>query len=95
MDGIVVCATGNGTVHLRLENSLLRAHTYGIEVWRASRCSRGWQIENDNTPPALGSDLSPVKARILLMLKQARSRAESVKVEPVDRNRESSSAQGG
>ncbi|MES2980258.1 MAG: asparaginase [Pseudomonadota bacterium] len=66
--GIVVAATGNGTVHRSLEASLQRIKTQGVKVLRASRCPEGriWPRPDDVLDAVEG--LSPVKARIALML---------------------------
>jgi L-asparaginase len=66
--GLVVAATGNGTIHRDLESALLKAQSAGVKIVRASRCTNGRVL------PALGSlfpdshGLSPVKARVALML---------------------------
>ena len=64
---IVVATTGNGTVHRELMPALLDAQAKGVKVLRASRCAEGGIIpqEKDELP---STDLSPVKARIALML---------------------------
>jgi len=66
--GIVVAGTGNGTVHHRLEEALLQAQQAGVAVRRASRCLQGRVLPHagDRLPAAEG--LTPVKARIALML---------------------------
>ena len=66
--GIVVAATGNGTVHEALEEALLEAQGQGVAVRRASRCAQGRvpPQAGDRLPGADG--LSPVKARIAVML---------------------------
>jgi L-asparaginase len=66
--GLVVAATGNGTVHAALEAALLRAQAAGVRVLRATRCSEGQMLPRpgDALPAAPG--LSPVKARITLLL---------------------------
>ena len=66
--GIVVAATGNGTVHHGLEAALVRAQAAGIKVLRATRCVEGrlLPVAHSLLPDAQG--LSPVKARIALML---------------------------
>jgi L-asparaginase len=66
--GIVVAGTGNGSVHHALEEALLQAQQQGVAVRRASRCSKGRVLPHagDRLPSADG--LSPVKARIALML---------------------------
>lgn len=65
--GIVVAATGNGTVHRELLPALLAAQAKGVKVMRASRCAEGGIIPQagDELP---STNLSPVKARIQLML---------------------------
>jgi L-asparaginase len=65
--GIVVAATGNGTVHEALVPALLDAQAKGVKVLRASRCAQGSIIAQprDELP---STDVSPVKARILLLL---------------------------
>ncbi|MBK7007027.1 MAG: asparaginase [Burkholderiales bacterium] len=67
--GLVIAATGNGTVHHALEVALLQAQLQGIRVVRSTRCAYGQIVPGDgavNPFPAVG--LSPVKARIALML---------------------------
>ena len=67
--GIVVAGTGNGGLHQALESALLRAQADGVLVVRATRCSAGRVLvgANDSIPDSAG--LSPVKARIALMLR--------------------------
>lgn len=67
VQGIVVAATGNGTVHSELMPALLEAQGKGVKVLRASRCAQGGIIAQpgDELP---STSLSPVKARILLLL---------------------------
>jgi L-asparaginase len=67
VQGIVVAATGNGTVHRELLPALLEAQAKGVKVLRASRCAFGSIIgqPGDELP---STDLSPVKARIALLL---------------------------
>lgn len=69
--GIVVGTTGNGTVHHALEDALVRAQAAGIAVCRATRCVQGRILPqaDDRLPAAEG--LSPVKARIALLLELA------------------------
>ena len=66
--GIVVAATGNGTLHKALEAGLLRARDAGVRVVRATRCSQGRVLAGamDAIPDSLG--LSPLKARIAMVL---------------------------
>lgn len=68
VQGIVVAATGNGTVHSELLAALLQAQDDGVRVVRATRCANGRVLATvaDAVPHSQG--LSPVKARIALML---------------------------
>lgn len=70
--GLVVAATGNGTVHHALEDALLQAQQQGVVVLRSSRCAQGRVLPHagDRLPSADG--LSPVKARIALLLELMR-----------------------
>lgn len=65
--GLVVAATGNGTVHRELMSALMEAKSRGVKVLRASRCAEGGIIPQpkDELP---STNLSPVKARIALLL---------------------------
>lgn len=66
--GLVVAGTGNGSVHVELEAALLRAQAAGVKVVLATRCASGRVLP---TPTALFPDsqgLSPVKARVALLL---------------------------
>ena len=66
--GLVVACTGNGTIHHALEAALLRAQAAGVKVVRATRCPEGQVLPKpgDAFPDSQG--LSPVKARVALML---------------------------
>ena len=67
VNGLVVVATGNGTVHQALEKALEKAVSCGVQVWLASRC-----VPQGLVPQECGhwyaSELIPCKARIALML---------------------------
>ncbi|MBT2321145.1 asparaginase [Variovorax paradoxus] len=68
VQGLVLAATGNGTLHQALEEAALRAQAAGIAIVRATRCMQGRIL---STPNALLRDagaLTPVKARIALAL---------------------------
>ena len=67
--GLVAAATGNGTLHHELEAALLQAQASGIEVVRATRCVDGKVLPkpDDSIPDSEG--LTPVKARISMMLR--------------------------
>ncbi|WP_255428319.1 asparaginase [Ramlibacter cellulosilyticus] len=66
--GLVVATTGNGTVHHALEEALLRAQASGIAVRRATRCPLGRILPHAGSRLPAAEGLSPVKARIALML---------------------------
>lgn len=66
--GIVVAATGNGTVHVDLEQALLRAQATGVRVVRATRCARGRVVPGHPSDFPDSAGLSPVKARLALAL---------------------------
>ena len=68
VQGLVVAATGNGTVHTTLEEALLEAQEQGVTVWRSSRCGNGRVLERaDDVLPSAG-ELTPVQARVELIL---------------------------
>lgn len=68
VQGLVVAATGNGTVHSALEAALVRAQSAGVRVMRATRCVFGQVVPGaQHALPDAGA-LNPVKARIALML---------------------------
>ncbi|MDH6594542.1 L-asparaginase [Variovorax sp. TBS-050B] len=66
--GLVLAATGNGTVHHALEAAALRAQQAGIEVLRATRCASGRILPRPDDRLRDAGALTPVKARIALML---------------------------
>ena len=68
VDGLVVAATGNGTLHHELEAALLKAQGTGVKVLRATRCAQGRVIARPDDTLASAGALSPVKARIALIL---------------------------
>lgn len=68
VDGIVVAATGNGSIHEDLEAATLRAEAAGIAVRRASRCLDGCIVPTPTAKIESAGNLSPVKARIALLL---------------------------
>ena len=69
MHGLVVAGTGNGTVHHELEVALIKALAAGIFVVRATRCV--FEHVTPKTGDMFGESygLSPVKARIALILR--------------------------
>ena len=70
--GLVLAGTGGGTVHHELEAALWRARAAGVRVLRSTRCVDGFlqPRPSDEFPVAPG--LSPVKARLALMLELLR-----------------------
>ena len=69
VQGIVVAGTGNGTLHQSLQAALLNAQSRGIQVVRATRCTQGRVLPRADDLFASSNGLSPVKARIDMMLK--------------------------
>ncbi len=69
VQGLVIAATGNGTLHHDLESALLKAQSLGVSIVRATRCANGRVLlkPGDSFPDSEG--LSPVKARVALMLR--------------------------
>jgi L-asparaginase len=68
--GLVVAGTGNGTLHHALESALVRAQQQGISVVRSTRCVQGQVLPHGGEPLPLAAGLSPVKARIALLLQR-------------------------
>jgi len=66
--GLVVAGTGNGTLHHDLEAALRRAQQAGVKVVRTTRCATGRVLATAHSEFADSEGLSPVKARIALML---------------------------
>jgi L-asparaginase len=66
--GLVLAATGNGTLHHELEAAALRAQAAGVAVVRATRCAQGRILPRQNELLRDAGALTPVKARIELML---------------------------
>ncbi|KQP20013.1 asparaginase [Pseudorhodoferax sp. Leaf267] len=68
VQGLVVAATGNGSVHHALEAALHQAQAAGVRVLRTSRCDQGRVMGAAAGALPHAGPLSPVKARIQLML---------------------------
>jgi L-asparaginase len=68
VQGLVVAGTGNGTLHHALEAALLKAQAGGVRVVRATRCLDGRVLPKAGDVLADSQGLSPVKARVALML---------------------------
>ncbi len=70
--GLVVAATGNGTVHQSLQAALDEAVAAAIPVWRCTRCAGGVLVGTDVGPAAA---MSPWQARVELLLTLLAARA--------------------
>ncbi len=68
VQGIVLATTGNGTLHHALEAAALRAEAEGVAVLRATRCVEGRILPKPGQRLRDAGALTPVKARIALML---------------------------
>jgi len=66
--GLVVAATGNGTIHEAMQAGLLSAQAAGVRIVRSTRCLDGRILPLPGNAIADSQGLSPVKARIALML---------------------------
>ncbi|MBU1362002.1 MAG: asparaginase [Gammaproteobacteria bacterium] len=66
--GLVLAATGNGTLHHALEAAAQRAQAAGVAVVRATRCAEGRILPKASDSIADMGALTPVKARVALML---------------------------
>jgi L-asparaginase len=66
--GIVVAGSGNGSVHTALDAALRRAIQAGLAVRRSTRCATGGVVGSAEGEFASAGALSPVQARIELML---------------------------
>jgi L-asparaginase len=75
VDGILIAATGNGTLSKTLIPALHEAQRKGIAVLRASRVSQGGVIAQPGDEFAASSMHSALKARIKLMLELAEKNA--------------------
>jgi len=69
VQGLVVAATGNGTLHHSLVPALLGAQASGVRVVIASRCLAGGISEKQGGIFQDSQGLSPVKARVALILR--------------------------
>ena len=67
--GLAVAATGNGTLHCEMEAALLEAQADGVLVLRSTRCNDGRVIPGAADALPSADDLTPVKARIELLLR--------------------------
>ena len=68
VQGLVMAGTGNGSLHQALESAVRKAQAAGVKVVRASRCANGRVLPLPGDLLADAQGLSPVKARVALML---------------------------
>ena len=68
VQGLVVAGTGNGSLHHALELALLQAEAAGVRVVRSTRCLEGRVLSKPGEALPDSQGLSPVKARISLLL---------------------------
>lgn len=73
--GLVVAGTGNGTVHVALEQALRDAQAQGVRVVRASRVPLGEVPALEGRAFEASGELSPYKARVRLQLELLREQA--------------------
>ena len=66
--GIIVAATGAGTVSIELEASLQQARAAGVQVWVSSRCVWGEARFYEDKPYGVATSLNPAKAMVALSL---------------------------
>jgi L-asparaginase len=66
--GLVVAATGSGTVSSGLEAALLQAKAAGLAVWVSSRCVWGEAKFFEHKPWGIATHLNPAKAMMALRL---------------------------
>jgi len=70
VDGIVVAGTGNGTLHAELAARLKHAQSAGVAVLRSTRVGAGSVLPRDDDQFPSAGTLTPVQARIELMLQR-------------------------
>lgn len=76
--GLVIAATGAGSIHANLETALQRASSQGVHVLRSTRTGAGVvPAQPDGQGWASTGTLNPYKARVLLMLLIAAGRAQA------------------
>jgi L-asparaginase len=68
VNGLVAATTGNGTLHHALEAALVAAMASGVRVLRATRCTSGQILATPGARLPNAGGLSPVKARVALLL---------------------------
>jgi L-asparaginase len=66
--GLIVAGPGNGSVHHRLEAALRFAQQRGLLIWRCTRCADGPVFDEPGVPFASAGSLTPLQARIEMLL---------------------------
>ncbi len=74
--GLVLAATGNGTLHHALEDAAIRAQLAGMAVVRATRCTQGRILQKAGDALRNAGALTPAKARVALMLELMQEAAQ-------------------
>jgi len=72
VDGLVLAATGNGTLQQDIERAAVQAQAAGVAVLRATRCAQGHILATPQARIPDAGALTPVKARIALLLQLMR-----------------------
>ena len=68
VQGLILAGPGNGSVHRALDAALNLAHAQGVLVWRCTRCAAGPVFDEPGVPFPSAGTLTPVQARIEMML---------------------------
>lgn len=68
LHGLVIAATGSGTVSTGLQAALLKARQQGVVVWVSSRCAWGQAQFHQATDWGVSTSLPPAKALVALAL---------------------------
>ena len=76
--GIILAGVGNGNTHPRTLQALIRARKKGVQVVRSTRTgnglvTRGAEVDDDKYQFIVADNLSPQKARILLLMAMTES----------------------
>jgi L-asparaginase len=75
VNGIVVAATGNATLHADLEAALQRAQARGVALLVTTRVAAGPLLAEPQPPFPMASGLTPAQARVELLLQLLARRA--------------------
>lgn len=68
VQGLILAGPGNGSVHRALDAALYMAQARGVLVWRCTRCPAGPVFDEPGVPFPSAGLLTPVQARIEMML---------------------------